>query len=182
MLKIVPAENSEAVEQVRALMAEYGAEWPVRALARSAYAHELASLPGPFAPPPGALLLAFHDGEPAGCIALRKLEAGIAEIKRLYVRPPYRHLGLGRALACAVVDEARKRGYELLRLDTLPAMTQARKLYASLGFREIPPYHSDLDEERVFMEKALVAAHESRAATGFESQRKGGKTDAIHER
>jgi GNAT superfamily N-acetyltransferase len=106
---------------------------------------ELASLPGEYAPPNGHLLLAFVDGELAGCGALRALAdvdyANSCEMKRLYVRPAFRRFGLGRLLAQALFDEARSVGYSTMLLDTLDDMGAARGLYASLGFEEIAPYY-----------------------------------------
>ena len=106
------------------------------------FSAELASLPAPYVPPGGALLVA-HDGPRlAGCVALRPLDRQTCEMKRLYVRPGYRSLGLGRRLVEAVIESARRAGYCEIRLDTLPTMTSAQALYCSLGFVEIPPYNS----------------------------------------
>ena len=106
---------------------------------------ELASLPGEYAPPTGHLLLAYVDGELAGCGALRRFadadDANACEMKRLYVRPDFRRVGLGRVLAQALLDEARRAGYSAMLLDTLDDMEAARELYASLGFVEVPPYY-----------------------------------------
>jgi ribosomal protein S18 acetylase RimI-like enzyme len=106
---------------------------------------ELTSLPGEYAPPRGALLLAHVDGQLAGCCALRPLDTAdypnAAEMKRLYVRPVFRGSGLGRELAQAVLDAARERGYGCVLLDTLSDMEAARVLYDDLGFEEIPPYY-----------------------------------------
>ena len=106
---------------------------------------ELASLPGEYAPPRGALLLALIDGQVAGCCALRPLDTAdypnAAEMKRLYVRKPFRRFGLGRQLAEAILDAARAGGYHSVLLDTLDDMEAARQLYAELGFQEVAPYY-----------------------------------------
>ncbi len=103
---------------------------------------EVASLPGAYAEPEGCILLAYaDDDEPAGCVALRPLgEAGICEMKRLFVLPAFRGRGVGRALAVAVVGEARARGYAHMRLDTVSGMDTAMGIYRTLGFREIQSY------------------------------------------
>lgn len=101
---------------------------------------ELAALPGEYAPPGGVLLIA-RDGEaPAGCVALRRLDAGTGEMKRMYVRERYRGSGLGRRLAVEVTEAAKKMGYARVLLDTLPKLAPAIALYRDLGFRETAPY------------------------------------------
>ena len=106
---------------------------------------ELANLPGDYAVPQGALLLAFVDDELAGCGAFRPLPdvdyANACEMKRLYVRRAFRRFGLGRMLAQALMDRATEAGYSVMLLDTLDDMESARGLYASLGFETIPPYY-----------------------------------------
>ena len=106
---------------------------------------ELASLPGDYAAPAGQLLLAYVDGQLAGCGALRACSdvdyANACEMKRLYVRPEFRRYGLGRSLAEALLDEACRAGYSTMLLDTLDDMESARELYGTLGFEEIPPYY-----------------------------------------
>ena len=116
---------------------------------------ELASLPGGYAAPEGALLLLRHDGRWAGCVALRRLEAGIGEIKRLYVQPEFRGLGLGRELMHEILEEARRRSYTRLRLDTVPLMDTAITLYRRLGFVEIPPYRPNPIPGALYFELAL---------------------------
>ncbi len=106
---------------------------------------ELAELPGEYAPPRGALLMALVNNELAGCCALRPLDsvdyANACEMKRLYVRPRFRSLGIGRLLAEAVLEHARVADYGCMLLDTLDDMESARALYHELGFQEIPPYY-----------------------------------------
>ncbi len=120
------------------------------------FAHELAALPGNYAPPGGALLLARdRTGAPLGCAALRPL-GDVAEMKRLYVAPAARGIGLGTALMHAIVGEARRIGYRAVRLDTLPDMTAAQALYAAAGFRPIDPYYAGAPPGTLFLELTLV--------------------------
>ena len=117
---------------------------------------EVAGLPGAYAPPSGRLLIAFESDEPAGCVALRGLEEGACEMKRLWVRPAHRRAGLGRLLVETVLGEALRIGYRRIRLDTLPSMKSAQTLYESLGFRDIAPYNDHPIEGTRFMEATLV--------------------------
>ena len=138
------ADTPELIEEARAIFVEYARSLDVD-LCFQSFDAELAALPGEYAAPGGHLLLAFVDDRVAGCGAFRALAesdyANACEMKRLYVRPAYRRLGLGRILAEALVDEARRAGYSAMLLDTLDDMEAARELYASLGFEEIPPYY-----------------------------------------
>jgi ribosomal protein S18 acetylase RimI-like enzyme len=137
-------DTSLELSNAATILREYGASLAID-LCFQNFEAELAGLPGDYATPGGRLLLAYVDGELAGCGALRALAdsdyANACEMKRLYVRPAFRRYGLGRALAQALLDEARQAGYSAMLLDTLDAMESARELYASLGFEEIAPYY-----------------------------------------
>lgn len=153
------AENPKNIVTIRVLMKEYagflGAD-----LTFQGFASELSQLPGKYAPPDGALFLVnvptgTGGAEPAGCVALRKLSPGICEMKRLFIRPEYRGLGLGRLLAERVVREGRDMGYRAMRLDTLDRLTGAVALYRDMGFRTIPPYYKNPLPGAMFWEKKL---------------------------
>jgi putative acetyltransferase len=139
---IEEARAPGAVAACRELFVEYQRGLGV-SLCFQGFDAELASLPGDYAPPRGLLLLARHGDEPAACVALRPLFHRDAEMKRLYVRPAHRGSGIGRVLAERIIAEARARGYELLKLDTLPSMLAAQGLYSKLGFRDTAPYNDN---------------------------------------
>lgn len=126
---------------VRELFREYAVAIGTN-LEYQGFTAELAALPAPYVPPRGALLIAQAGVEIAGCAALRPLDEGVGEMKRLYVRPVYRKSGLGQHLVLAVIEAARRAGHRELRLDTLPDMVSAQALYRRLGFLEIPPYNA----------------------------------------
>ncbi len=115
----------------------------------------MVNLPGKYAKPEGCLLIAEYDVEIAGCVALRKLSDGVCEMKRLYVKQKFRGLKIGKALAEAVIQQARKAGYSCMRLDYIAPRT-SESLYRSLGFNEIAPYEDIPIEGAVFMELKLV--------------------------
>jgi ribosomal protein S18 acetylase RimI-like enzyme len=129
---------------LRAIFREYAASLNVD-LSFQDFETELASLPADYAEPRGALRMALVDGAVAGCCALRPMDAAdypnACEMKRLYVRPAFRGLGLGRQLAEAIMDAARMSAYDYVLLDTLDDMEAARALYEDLGFCAIPPYY-----------------------------------------
>lgn len=150
IFKVRPSDLPE----IKKLFTEYADSLGV-SLDFQHFNEELAGLPGDYAPPDGRLLIAFSGGQAAGCIALRKLEKGICEMKRLYVRPSFQGKQIGRRLAEALIRDAKKIGYEKMRLDTLPTMKTAQVLYASLGFYEIPPYRHNPVAGSVFMELNL---------------------------
>ena len=152
---IAEALDERAVAACRELFREYQQGLGV-SLCFQGFERELERLPGDYARPRGRLLLARIAGEPAGCVALRGLEGGAGEMKRLYVRPAYRGMGIGRMLAECVIDEARALGYRALKLDTLPAMGEAQALYRELGFVDTEPYNDNPVEGARFL--ALVLA------------------------
>ena len=154
MLQILEAHAQNYLAQVRSLFEEYASSLGI-SLDFQDFGTELASLPGEYASPEGRLLVALWEGQVAGCVGLRKISNGICEMKRLYVRPDFRGRKVGSALAEEVIRHAREIGYARMRLDTLPSMTEARALYASLGFHEIPPYRYNPIEGTSFMELTL---------------------------
>lgn len=169
MLQVRTPASELELEQVRTLMRAFTAWHRARHqqdrelidqyFDAAAFDEELASLPGKYAPPRGALLLATVDGEPAGCVAMRELDADACEMKRMFVYPRMQGRGVGRALGEAVVAAGRAAGYRVMRLDTSIRQDEARALYRRLGFRDIEPYSElpqELREWLVFMELPLA--------------------------
>ena len=154
MLRIGEIEREKDLNEVKKLFGDYASSLEI-SLDFQDFDQELFRLPGDYSPPDGSLLIASWQGEVAGCVALRKFANGICEMKRLYTKPQFRGLGIGRALCDAVIARARRIGYERMRLDTLPSMETARGLYASLGFREIEPYRYNPIDGAHFMELML---------------------------
>jgi len=154
-IDLLQATLPEHIEQARSLFLEYGRSLGF-SLCFQSFDEELKNLPGAYGPPSGRLLLARYADHAAGCIALRQLQAGICEMKRLYVRPEDRGLGLGRILVERMIAEARSIGYERMRLDTIAsAMKDAIALYRRVGFVEIAPYSSIPIESALWMELLL---------------------------
>jgi len=154
MHTLVHLSAPEEMPLVRRLFEEYAASLDID-LCFQNFDLELETLPGAYAPPDGTIVVAYADGEPGGCAALRKIGDGVCEMKRLYVRPAHRGAGIGRGLAEAIVARARETGYATMRLDTLETMTEANALYLSLGFRKCPPYCYNPCEHPVYMELSL---------------------------
>jgi putative acetyltransferase len=153
MISIRPA-TSEDLPSVRALFLEYADSLGFD-LSFQDFRGEIASLPGAYAPPGGCILLATEGAEVAGCVALHAWEGVVSEMKRLYVRPAYRGRGVGRLLAEAVVARAAELGYARMRLDTVPAMSEAIGLYRALGFRPIAPYRANPIPGALYFERDL---------------------------
>ena len=152
------ATSPAQIAQVRELFLEYGKSLGF-SLCFQSFDQELKALPGDYSPPDGRLLIAEYEGAVAGCVALHKLEPGICEMKRLYLRPAFRGRGLGRKLAETILNEARSIGYQRLRLDTVERMMRdAVGLYRALGFREIDPYRANPMEGTLYMELVLSAS------------------------
>lgn len=137
--EIRPAEFPQDAGEVRALFREYAEGLGVD-LAFQGFEDEVAALPGKYGSPGGLVLLAWHGDEVVGCIAMRRIDDAVCEMKRLYVRPQARGESLGRRLAERVCEEARRAGYARICLDTLASMASAQKLYQSMGFKAIDAY------------------------------------------
>ena len=161
LIELLTPATPALLAATRAIFREYAHSLGVD-LCFQNYEAELVELPGDYAPPQGALLLALVDGEVAGCGGLRPLPdsdyANACEMKRLYVRPAYRQFGLGRVLAQALLDRGLQAGYSAVLLDTLDDMEAARGLYASLGFEEIPPYYFNPIPGAHYLKASLGAA------------------------
>ncbi|MCM3141055.1 GNAT family N-acetyltransferase [Brevibacillus sp. MER 51] len=155
LLRLIHATEGNQYEQARELFMEYVDSLGVD-LSFQNIATELQNIPGEYAPPDGCILLALDDEQPAGCVALRKIDEQVCEMKRLYVKPEWKGRGVGKKLALAIMDDAKLRGYSFIRLDTLPTMEQAIQLYRSLGFYPIEPYRFNPIEGTLYMEKKLI--------------------------
>ena len=158
-VSLIPAFDRRS--ELIPLYEEYGAMLletdPVfaRSLAQQNYDEEILHLEEKYAPPKGQIYLVFVDGELAGCVGMKPSDDSHAELKRLYVRPAFRGRNLGETLTGRIMDDARKAGYRYLRLDTLPGLKSALKLYRRLGFRETDPYYDCLVPGTIFMEIEL---------------------------
>jgi len=155
ILNFAQAESPAQIAQARELFLEYAQSLGF-SLCFQNFDQELAGLPGDYAPPEGRLLLAEYGGQLAACVALHKLDPGICEMKRLYLRPQFRGKGLGRTVAERIIAEARQIGYQRMRLDTVePVMKDAVAMYRKLGFKEIAPYRPNPVAGAMYMELEL---------------------------
>lgn len=156
--QIRPARSADDLDAAARLFEAYAAALGVD-LGFQDFAVELATLPGRYAPPRGELLVARGPrGEVLGCVGLRPIAPeGCCEMKRLYVAPRARGLGLGGALVAAIIAEAVRIGYREMRLDTLPSMAEAMALYRKAGFAPIPPYYHTPLAGTIFLARRLAA-------------------------
>jgi ribosomal protein S18 acetylase RimI-like enzyme len=153
--ELLHVETGPLLDDMRALFVEYAQSLNFN-LCFQSFERELKDLPGDYRVPAGRLVLARIDGRPAGCVALRRLDPRICELKRLYVRPEFRGHRLGKQLTDHVLDEARRAGYSTVRLDTISgAMDRAIELYRAIGFKEISPYYSNPIPNALYMELSL---------------------------
>jgi putative acetyltransferase len=155
MIEITCVVADPELNAIRALFTEYAQSLGFN-LDFQDFAGELAALPGNYAPPLGCLLFAQIDGKPAGCVALRPLSPTICEMKRLYVRPEYRGMGIGRMLVELLIVEVREIGYKKMRLDTVPGMEKAIALYRHFGFKQIEPYRFNPLPSALFFELDII--------------------------
>jgi ribosomal protein S18 acetylase RimI-like enzyme len=154
MILIRKTESEDDIEIVRELILEYGRLRNFDA-AMGDYKKELAELPGEYSSPHGCLLLGFYNDEPAGCVALRKIDDDFCEMKRLYVKLKFRGEEIGKALVLELISEACQKGYKYMRLDNHPWMKEAESLYKSVGFKEIEAYRFNPIEGVKFFELDL---------------------------
>jgi GNAT superfamily N-acetyltransferase len=153
-VSIRPARGESDIAVAKRLFEEYAA-WIAIDLSFQNFAEELRRLPGEYSPPRGALFLAWMDARPAGCVAVRGIDEHDCEMKRLYVRDPFRGMSAGERLAREAIEWSRAAGYRRMLLDTLPAMRSAHRLYERLGFLEIPAYRFNPVEGSRFLALSL---------------------------
>lgn len=154
-IEIKKIASAEDLEDVKQLFREYANFLQVD-LCFQGFESELAKLPAKYAEPEGSIFLAKVNEMPAGCIALWKLEDGVCEMKRLYVKPEFQGLGLGKQLANVLLEEAKLKGYQKMKLDTLQRLSAANNLYTNLDFTKTIPYNINPEEDVVYYEKELI--------------------------
>jgi len=154
-VQIFEARSGESVEAVRRLFHEYASALDFD-LEFQHFDDEMKTFPTQYSNPTGCLLVAYVEAEAVGCVGLRKYEKMVCEMKRLYVRPEFRGLNIGKGLAVRIIEEAGRRGYSRMRLDTVPSMQAAIALYRKLGFKEIPQYRNNPIPGALFFELQLT--------------------------
>jgi len=154
MIKLQTVENDYQVVQAKALFQEY-ADTRKNDPALVNFPEEINNLHKTYAPPDGNIILAYCDGNLAGCVAVHKLDDNICEMKRLYVSPKFRGRGVGKCLVIAILDKAARLGYTRMRLDSIPSMKTAQALYKSVGFSEIPAYRNNPNKGTKYYEVKL---------------------------
>ena len=152
--ELIQVNSKEELEDTKQLFREYSVFLNVD-LCFQGFENELAQLPDKYAEPKGAIMLMKIDGLAVGCVALRPLAEDVCEMKRLFVKPEYQSLGIGRELAEAVIVQAKNKGYSSMKLDTLRRLSAANKLYKALDFVETIPYNVNPEEDVVYFEKKL---------------------------
>jgi GNAT superfamily N-acetyltransferase len=155
-MQIVNVVTPEHLALVRALFEEYWTSFGFTPCFQN-FSGELAALPGDYVPPAGRLALAMVDGQPAGCAALRRFDSDRCEFKRLFVRPQFRGLGLGRQLLAWVIAEAKAAGYRQLVCDTMPVMADALAMYERAGFERTAPYSGHPTPGAIFLRLVLAS-------------------------
>lgn len=153
-MQIVLAESTEHLDNIRALLRDYWDSFGFTPCFQG-FAEEMATLPGKYAPPEGRLGLLLLCDAPAGCVALRRIDAERCEAKRLYVQPQFRGRGVGRALLEWVIAEARGAGYQEMLGDTMPVMAQALEMYKRAGFQRTSPYVTDATPGAIYLRLRL---------------------------
>jgi ribosomal protein S18 acetylase RimI-like enzyme len=156
MVSIVKAFTDSDFNQARELFIEYSESLGI-SLEFQNFNEELKNISKMYGMPDGCLLLALHNEQAIGCVALRKIDNNIGEMKRLYVQPDWSRQGIGKILAMSIIEEAKVRGYLFMRLDTLPSMKQAISLYQSLGFYHIEPYRFNPIDGTLYLELDLLS-------------------------
>jgi ribosomal protein S18 acetylase RimI-like enzyme len=154
MVTIKQALTEKQIKHTKELFIEYNNYLGID-LSFQNFNEELESLPGNYTPPKGCILLAYYENNLVGCVALRKLQNHLCEMKRLFIRPKYRRKNIGKSLSTAIINKAKEIGYKFMRLDTLPFMKEAINLYLKLGFKEIAPYRYNPFENAKFFELKL---------------------------
>lgn len=155
-LLIARLRTPEQVAEAQKLLKIYGATRP-NDPALTRFGREMAGLPGDYAPPGGEFLLAYLGDRPVGCVAMRRIDRTECEMKRLFNLPEYRGIGIGSLLVSEIVSIARQRGYSVMRLDTLPRLKSAQKIYEAMGFVSTEPYHFNPHEDALFFALDLKA-------------------------